>query len=748
MTDLTSANWWTDGCASASPPLAAAVTHWSAWLGMAVLAACASPQQPAASRFAGEAATAGAPAPEVGGLIAQMPTCAADNPFCVPAVPVMTASSVPTQPGPTDCGALPIDLRPAGVNIMLAIDGSAAMLKHWPNIVTAIQSLRENNPTAAFGLHLFWADAVDLFSGMTNMNTSNNACRETHNKLLELGNHTAQELVGFLGSAPPGGTISEAYQVAPVIDSINYYLTHASTLADPKRTNYLVVMTAANDNCFGSAFVGRPDKLVAYQKLAVELSKRNIRTIPVGVDAPSMPAVPTNDPFMVGPGLTGTSSADMPITTDYEALAALLKDGASALSEVPRIDTPANLAKLISQVGQTFNNCRFEIPAALDANASVNPFQLSFSINAKVVPRDRHQLNGWDFVRGSTTQVEFFGQGCQALQSGQSLQANKSCEQNVCGTAAVSVETKPRMMLLLLDSSASRTECTDGSLDCLTPPGPPERPLTYWEVVQQAVEVALVAPVNDDVAFGMQFFPSKTSENFSCEVVSQPEVAPVPGGQIAVMKAMLEKLPFGLSPVVAVLESVAAAPGKLADPGVLGTVVMLTDGGDNCSGAPQQEIVSRLGAAAKKLFDAGVKTYAVRYGSANGETPEQAAQLNAVVTNGGTALTGTPVAYIDAKNANELASALAGISDRLAACSFTLTGIKADVDKNRTSLYLNGEQIGLDAKATKQGGWNWVDPARTTVELYGDACMAFKTNRQTRVVLEFGCEPIVIKGPD
>jgi hypothetical protein len=274
--------------------------------------------------------------------------------------------------------------------------------------------------------------------------------------------------------------------------------------------------------------------------------------IPVGLDAPSTKTstAPSN-PFLppTQGGFLGTSTTGMALATDYEVLGTLLEHGGSGLPEVPRIDTPAKLTELISRVGQIVDNCRFELPSALDSSASVNPFELSFSINGKVVPRDRRQTNGWDFVDGGTGSVEFFGQRCEAVRFGQVLQANKSCEQNICGTAAVSVETKPRVVVLLLDSSASRTECIDGSLDCLSLPGSsPTRPLTYWETEQHAVEAALVAP--------------------------------------------------------------------------------------------------------------------------------------------------------------------------------------------------------FDAKGMKQDGWNWTDAERTTVELYGEACSSFKTSRRTGVVVEFGCEPMVVKDPD
>ena len=726
--------------------------RWSLGLTLLLLlVGCSAPDKgPARSTAAaGTGASAGTGAALPGDVvIAEQPTCAPDNPFCS-TTPLITPTSTgaPVIPVMQSCGSVPIDLRPAGVNIMVAVDSSASMQSHWADITTAIRSLRAGNPSASFGMHVFWSDALDPLTNDTEQsrNKTNNACLMLHNKLLDLGDYTAQQLVDFMGPKPQGGVIMDVYQVAPLIDSLNTYLTAATKLADPAKTNYLLVFTNGNDNCFGSAFTGGQDKLTAYKKLGIELSKRNIRLIPVGMDAPN--ATGMEDPWAAffGPGLVGTNL--MSLKTNYEALGAMLANGGSALKEVPRIDKPDKLKELVSVVGAAVNNCRFTVPETLDSSKSVNPFEVSFTINGKAVPRDRKQQNGWDFVRGSTSEVEFFGQGCQALQSGMMATAGKSCEQNVCGTAAVSVSTKPRSVLLLLDSSGSRIECVDGSLNCLSPPNDPTHTLTYWEVVQRAVGTALVAPVNDDVSFGMQFFPAKTAEQLSCDVETQPEIQPTSGRQIAIMKAMLEKLPFGLSPVVGVLESVAAQPGQLADPNAVGAVVLLSDGGDNCTGDPQRQLVTRLGTAAKKLLDRGVRTFAIRYGSKDGETQDQADQLNAIAQNGGTARMGS-VAYIDAKTPDELGAALAGISDQLATCSFTPGNVASTVDRNRANLYLDGEQIGFDATATKLNGWSWMDQAQTSIELYGDACKAFKTNRHTNIVVEFGCVPVVVKGPD
>jgi hypothetical protein len=661
-------------------------------------------------------------APDAGAPIGGEPICPPDNPFCLrqPEQPIMTG----TIPTTVTCANQPIDLTPAGINIMIAVDGSASMATHWTRIQAALKGLRAAHPNSSFGLQIFWGELVEgLEAGLM----KNNWCGDTHNRVLDVGQHTETALVDFLGTAPPGPAfLGGLFETSPVVEPLNYYLLNKSKLADPRRTNYLLFVTDGNDNCFGSVFSSKEDKLLAYQKLAIELSKQNIRTIPVGFDAASRAG---------GSGRFGT----VPPMTDLDVLSVLLKHGGSGLTQVPTVDDPSKLADVISQVGQSVRNCRFEIPAALDPTAALNPFELNFSINGKTIARDRTGKEGWNFVDGNTAQVEVFGQACQAVRAAQPLEARKTCETDVCGTAAIKVETKPRAVLFLLDASASRIECADGTLDCLVPPGIGfERTLAFWEVVQHAVGESLTSVVNDDVDFGLQFFPSKNAEALSCTVATGPEIAPDTGTEITIMRQMLEKLPFGLSPVVQILESVAAAPGRLADPGVLGSVVLLSDGGDNCSGEDQAGIVKRLGDAAKALADKGVKTYAVRYGSEEGRTPEQDEQLRAIVKNGGTA------DFIDAETDAQLNSALASISDRLATCAITIGGLPTDVDKTKANLYLNGEVIPFDTMGAKQKGWAWVDADKNTAELYGDSCTAFKTNRRTSVVVEFGCMQVPV----
>jgi hypothetical protein len=651
--------------------------------------------------------------------------CSDDNPFCD------DDKSTPAAP---TCGNEPIDLDPVGVNVMIAIDGSASMGTHWTRIQSALKGLREAHPESAFGLQLFWGE---LQQDIAAAQSKANWCGKTNNRVLEPGDNPASKLIEFLGTTPPGPRfLGGLYETSPVIEALNYYLKNPSKLADPKRTNYLLFVTDGNDNCFGAVFTNKEDKLIAYEKLAIELGKLNIRVIPVGFDSASAPD---------RGGVFGAT----PANTDLDVLSTLLEHGGSGLTEVPTVEDPTKLADVIAQVGQTVRNCRFEIPDALDPTVGLNPFELSFVINGMTVPRDRHRREGWNFVDGNTSQVELFGKACEAVRNKASIVAQKTCSEKVCGTASVKVETKPRVVQFLFDVSASRIECADGTLNCLMLPGSAGRTsLTYWETVEHALAESLVAPINDDVEFGLQFFPGKAADQFSCDVATEPEIPPAQGTEITILSQMLEKLPFGLSPVVQVLENVAAAPGRLADPDVQGAVVMLSDGGDNCSGAPQAQIVERLGAAAKKLHDEGVDTYVVRYGAPAGNTREQEAQLRAIVENGGTARTDpsdpTLKPYVDAADDAALTAALSEISNTLASCSFALDGLPRDADKSKVNLYLNGETIPFDMAGAKEQGWSYVDAARTTIELYGDSCTAFKTNRKTSVIVELGCAPVIV----
>jgi hypothetical protein len=55
-----------------------------------------------------------------------------------------------------------------------------------------------------------------------------------------------------------------------------------------------------------------------------------------------------------------------------------------------------------------------------------------------------------------------------------------------------------------------------------------------------------------------------------------------------------------------------------------------------------------------------------------------------------------------------------------------------------------GGAMYADAAGTKVDGWNWVDPAQASIELFGSACTSFESNRHTSVVVEVRCMPVLV----
>jgi hypothetical protein len=650
--------------------------------------------------------------------------CPDDNPYCDEDDDGEESDNDGDEPA---CdGSQTFDLEPTAVNVMIAVDGSSSMNAFWNQVQEAIERMIEASPQQNYGVHLFWGEPVsNIIDGVTRVNF----CGQTQNQVLDVAPGQQYDILPFMGVAPPGmGNVF--FDFTPVVEPLNYYLTHDSKLADASATNYLVFISDGNDNCFGTAFAGMGDKNLAYEKLAIELGKKHIRTLPIGFDASSN---------MIGVGGM--------VQTNFEALNTLARHGGTKFSEALAADDPAELDAALAQVAQAIKPCRFRIPAALDPSADLNPFELSFVLGGTKVPRDRRQREGWNFVEGDTSEVEFFGNACEAIQAGARLEAKKGCESDVCGQAATRVTTKPTAVLYLLDSSASMGACSGGLLDCIPKPLGMGK-LTWWGVATQAISASAVAPINDHVEFGLQEFPAIGTGFGACDVAPAPEVSPAQGTEISIIGKMLADLPTGQTPLVTGLETVAGAPGRLAADEVSGAVIVVSDGGNSqsCGDVAQSDAVLRLGTAAHALQQEGVKTYAVRFGVQGSDFAEQDAQLRSIAANGGTA-TGDPndpnnVPYLDAPDQAALEAALASISEGLASCRLRVGNFNGNVDLDKTNLYVNGEAVPYDASAME--GWAWSNDQRTELELHGSWCTHFKTSRVTSIVIELGCATLVV----
>jgi hypothetical protein len=639
--------------------------------------------------------------------------CPAGNPYCRGG----------EAPKGNLCASAPLDLRPSGVKVVVAVDGSKSMNTFWTQVRDSVRRMMDANPTIQFGADLFWADVVESFEeGVKRIN----ACGDTEHKLLELGYNQGAQLETLFGSEPPGPGVS-FWDFTPVADPLNYYLTHQTPLSDPNTTNYLVLISDGNDNCFGNFWAGEADKRNAYEKLARELVKKNIRVLPIGFNAAS-------DQQMILGGA---------VATDFGALDTIALHGGTGVEKALAADDPAQLAQAFATVSQRISSCRFQVPAT-SADKPVNPFSLGFELNGTPVVRDRTDKEGWNFVRGQVSEVEFHGQACQAVRAGVPLVAKQACNtEQLCGSATTRVSAKPRAVQYLLDRSGSMGACSIGFLDCIPglTPG-----LTWWGVAARAISTAVTAPVNDDVEFGLKYFPDRG--DLTCTVSDGPAVACAAGTSIDVLGDVLHTLPGGATPLIAALENVAAAPGRLVEPDVSGALILISDGGESCEAIDQATKVQRIEAAARTLHAAGVRVFAVRFGEKGLDFADQDAQLRALVREGGTA-TGDPndpnnVPYLEAPDADALNASLGTISQELASCALELGTLDPQADKSQVNLYLDGDVIPFDSKGARQSGWGWQDDAKTKLELYGQTCATYKTSRTTSIVIEVGCAPILV----
>ncbi len=644
--------------------------------------------------------------------------CPPENPYC-------SDDGTPPPPG---CGEATFDIEPTGVNVMLAVDGSKSMNSYWYRIQEAIRDMIVDNPKLNYGMHVFYGTATD--DVLKAIEKGFNFCGINQDDVLPPAANQQTSVLPFMGPQAPGqGNLY--YDFTPVIDPLNYYLLNTTPLEDPRSTNYLVFISDGNDNCFGTVFASKADKLLAYQKLGIELSKKNIRVLPIGFDAASAQLTALGKPRM----------------TNFDAMDTLAMWGGTGLDKALAADNVEDLAKALKTVAQRVRPCRFNIPATLDPSQNLNPFELNFFLSGKEVPRDRKRTEGWNFIDGNTSEVEFFGQSCQAIQAGKAPEARKGCMSEVCGTSNSKVSTKARAVQYLLDRSLTMNDCTDPTaFACLPLIG--NGSLSWWGMMAKAIGTSVASVVNDDVEFGLRMFPSAGEGLGSCEVQDQAEVEPGPSTELTIIRELLSSYPNGFTPILEALDKVANNPGRLAEAEVLGAVIVVSDGGDVgfCApGATHEEHVARAGAAAKKLLDKGIKTFVVRFGSTDDFTVNDDEILNAIVDNGGTAVVdpANPDAprYYPAPDEAKLNEVLASISQGLSTCSFTLDEL-ADpyVDKSKVNLYLNGEVVPFE----QTQGWGWANAEQTEIQMYGQACTDFKTNRTTSLVVEFGCEPIVL----
>ncbi len=632
-------------------------------------------------------------------------------------------SLCPGTDPPPGCGDTPFELKATKTNVMFLVDGSNSMAMYWNTARQAIADIVNANPNLNFGVHVFSAEGGGFGEALQSLNL----CGKMLDTRIDPAKGTGQKIVNTMGQQPPGAG-NALFDRSPVLSGLNWYLENDSPLNDPETSNFLVVFSDLVDTCFGTLFSNPgaagngnagSEQLLAFEKLAIELRKRHIRVMPIGFDGN-----PSNNS---GGGVGGD--------VNEAALAAITKYGGTTLKKPLIAASEDDVKKAIKQIGVAVQPCRFTVPAA--AAGKVNSFKLSFIVNGKIVPRDRTKDKGWDFVEGNTKEVEFYGDDCRALQDGKAtVEARDACSgEEVCGVGATKITNRAQAMHILLDGSASMQGGLGGWANAIF-----TGRLTPWGEATSSLAQMVVDPINDNVEFGFQFFPPSAQD--SCDAaITDAEVPIGQGTEISIIDQLLSNAPAGFrTPLVKTMDHIAANPGRLTEPDVLGTLLVVSDGGDSCAAADTRN--TSLATAAASLQSAGVDTYAIKFDSGSSDAAQED-QLTNIAVNGGTD------AYISAPDGKALTAELLKLSASLANCELRIGEPPPGADPTKLNVYLNGIVVPYDSMGTMMSGWGWVSDAAngdfSKLTLYGPQCKLLQQSRLNDIVIEFGCQVIVVQ---
>lgn len=273
-----------------------------------------------------------------------------------------------------------------------------------------------------------------------------------------------------------------------------------------------------------------------------------------------------------------------------------------------------------------------------------------------------------------------------------------------CGGQRFDSSATAANLLIVLDHSCSMQETVANT------------GRSKWDIATSAIRnVTQQNASNDKLRFGLQLFSLQTS---ACNP-GQIDVPIGPSTMNAISSALPQYAQGNYTPIGAALH-VAATSGQLTDATRANYVLLITDGMENCSGAPVAEV--------EGLFSRGVRTYSVGFGS-----DVDQARLEQMAVRGGTARAASP-RYFQADSPADLQAALSSIASGAASCDFTLNSTPPDPSK--LFVAVDGQFFPRDPM--RVAGWDY-QAAGNRVTLYGPACDIVSQRPGAAVSIIFGC---------
>ena len=286
--------------------------------------------------------------------------------------------------------------------------------------------------------------------------------------------------------------------------------------------------------------------------------------------------------------------------------------------------------------------------------------------------------------------------------------AGETCVGGFCGCEGLSVAAEPVApnMLVVLDRSDSMNDEVGGE--------------SKWDIAGEAMSLILTT-YGDRVRFGLSMYASVTNPGGNACNPGDLDVDVGDGTATAVQMAISNTDAATNTPIGSTLQARVGYSG-LADTAHPNYILLLTDGAETCDG-DGVDAVQTLRAQTPE-----VKTFVVGFG---GEVDEDS--LNAMATEGGTALPGDP-AYYQADDAAALNQAFESIIGTALACSYQLSEEPSSPD----GIYVYFDGTAVERDTTGAGGWDY-DEASNQVRFSGASCESLESGSVTDLVIVFGC---------
>ncbi len=289
----------------------------------------------------------------------------------------------------------------------------------------------------------------------------------------------------------------------------------------------------------------------------------------------------------------------------------------------------------------------------------------------------------------------------------------------VCATIEQGISDMTVKVMLLQDISSSMNESIGNGG-------------TKWEVAREAL-TGMVSRYNDDVDFGLDFFPL----NGECTVGSSVAIDAAPNNASAVAARLAATELSRSTPLYLGMSNFLNAsysPSFLAE-GSDSYLVIVSDGMDSCGTNGQMggsvtdnqltEVTSSL------LRERGIRTFVIGFGSGI-----DAGQLNAIARAGGTRFN----EFFNAENEEELNEALESIgSTVVVSCRYQLGDVPETADVNLTNIYFDTKGLLRGNDCSGDANWIWGNDEKTVIEFCPQACNMLESGQVQELQIVVMC---------